>query len=448
MTTDPLDHFYRELEKSCSVIDSPEYALLVVPNGNLALPVHRWFHLKEAYSSRLVARVLKDLNFGSNKELRVLDPYAGAGTTCVAAADLVADRELSRSTAYGVEANGFLQLVASSKLRALQDPPSGLPALVKKIRRAVLSRRATTPEPPTLSTFHVDAYFERPEIEQLMRLKLAIDSAEVAGADELEIALARVSLGGSVESVSNLRRDGRTLRYVEKPFRPTALQAFERLAEVISEDLPPRRVPISGRVIRGDGRRMSGLDRRIQPFNLVIYSPPYPNNIDYTEVYKLENWLLGFITNTEQFVQQRLRTVYSHPSVLRPDPLPTPLLDKAANAQLEALVEPLLAAVPLDRYAEGRRRMLRGYVVDMYLTLVSARQRLAAGGAIVYVVGNSVHGHGTGQFVIAADLLIAKLAQAAGLRVQRLCVARHLRRRFVSSPYLRESVVFLRHADM
>lgn len=442
-----LDAYYRALDSDLPVVDSPEYALLVVPNGNFSLPVHRWFRLKESYSSRLLAQVLKDLNFGSNKELRVLDPYAGAGTTCVSVADLVADREVPRSTAYGIEANGFLQLVASSKLRALQDPPVKFPVLVKKLRRAVLSQRGATPDPPALSTFHVDAYFDKPEIDQLMRLKRAIDAAEAAGADDLGIALARVCLGGSVEAVSNLRRDGRTLRYVEKPFRPTALQAFERLAALICEDIPERRVSVSGRILRGDGRLMSGIDRRIRQFNLVMFSPPYPNNIDYTEVYKLENWLLGFITNSEEFVQQRLRTVYSHPSVLRPDPLPTALVDHNTNAELLAAVEPLLEVIPDDRYAEGRRRMLRGYAVDMFLTLASARQRLSTDGAIVYVVGSSVHGHGSDQFVIAADLLIARLAQSAGLRVEKLAVARHLRRRFVSSPYLRESVVFLRHAE-
>jgi DNA modification methylase len=30
-------------------------------------------------------------------------------------------------------------------------------------------------------------------------------------------------------------------------------------------------------------------------FDLILTSPPYPNNIDYSEVYKLELWLLGFI---------------------------------------------------------------------------------------------------------------------------------------------------------
>jgi hypothetical protein len=90
--------------------------------------------------------------------------------------------------------------------------------------------------------------------------------------------------------------------------------------------------------------------------------------------------------------------------------------------------------------------MLRGYALDMYLTLRSAKERVGEGGWVVYVVGNSVHGRGPEHLIIAADLMIAELASFAGLIVERLAVARHLRRRFVASPLLRESVVFLRRA--
>lgn len=441
-----LTALYRRIESAIPVADSPEYASLVVPNGNQSMPVHRWFHLKESYSCQLLAKVLKDTELASRDDLRILDPYAGVGTSCVSAADLLAAGELRRVAVYGVEANGFLHLVAATKLLALQSPPDGFDAFAERLMRSVLASSGAAPEAPRLSTFQVDAYFDRTDVDQLMRLKAAIDREDAAGEIPINSALARVCLGSVVETVGNLRRDGRTLRYVEKNSRVPTLQAFGRLAKLCAEDLPSRPIRIDGRVIRGDGRLLDDIDRRFLPFDLVIYSPPYPNNIDYTEVYKLENWLLDFITDSESFVAQRLRTVYSHPSVLRPDPLPSPLLTAGLNLSLEQVVAPVLSAIPKDRYSEGRRRMVRGYVLDMYLTLRSAKDRLARDGWLVYVVGNSVHGKGDAQLVIAADLLIAEVAGFAGLRVEKLAVARHLRRRVVESPFLRESVVFLRAA--
>jgi hypothetical protein len=81
----------------------------------------------------------------------------------------------------------------------------------------------------------------------------------------------------------------------------------------------------------------------------------------------------------------------------------------------------------------------------MARTLGSAFDVLRPGAQLVYVVGNSAHGTGPTAFVIAADLLLADLATRAGFDVERIEVARSLRRRQpVESRFLRESVVFAR----
>jgi hypothetical protein len=300
------------------------------------------------------------------------------------------------------------------------------------------------PAAPELSTFHQPGHFDEGELTRLLSLREAIRVAASDGAEPLEIDLALVCLGSIVERVSGLRRDGRALRRVTKQSQASALQSFLDAAHQVDEDLPRTRVPISGRVIRGDGRFLEGIDGRHASFDLALYSPPYPNNIDYTEVYKLENWLLGLISSTGEFTQQRHRTVYSHPSVLRADPIPSPHLSEAENQAIERIVEPVVAAVPDDRYRLARIRMLRGYVHDMYVTLRSCHNKLKSGGRAVYVVGNSVHGRSPNEFVVAADLLLSACAREVGFVVERFEVARELRRRAAASNYLRESVVFLR----
>jgi hypothetical protein len=158
--------------------------------------------------------------------------------------------------------------------------------------------------------------------------------------------------------------------------------------------------------------------------------------------------LLGFISDREQFATQRLKTVYSHPSLLRCNP--DDQLSRNADMQRRSAIRTLSAiidAVPLDRYERARKAMIAGYAKDMQTTLRSSFAAIKPGGSLVYVVGNSLHGEGDSSFVIAADLLMAELGIEAGFKVECLEVARQLKRRQVSSHFLRESVVFMKRPN-
>ena len=204
-------------------------------------------------------------------------------------------------------------------------------------------------------------------------------------------------------------------------------------------DMPLKRVPIQGRIHLGDGRSMRDVSANSK-FDLVIFSPPYPNNIDYTEVYKMEAWLIGMFEDSSDFKSQRLKTVHSHPSVKRE-------VDGTERSDVIDIVAPVMDAVPDDRYASQRLAMIGGYAQDMAQTLESAWYRLRPGGHLEYVVGNSLHGNEEDGFVIAADLIVAEMALRQGFIIERIDVARRLRRRHSESPFLRESIVFAKRPN-
>ena len=364
-TVDPvakLELHYRALEASFAAAENHELGELVVPNGNAQASVHRWFHLKEAYSCLLLERVLGETGLVGRRGLRILDPFVGGGTTPVSVADVESSGNLPTPVVYGIENNPFLHLVAATKTAALQKPPRSFVDLARSLAASVLRGTVPPADRPALSTFQREDFFDRTDLDQLLSLRTAIEMQEVAGRDPLETDLAKVCLGAIAEPVSHLRRDGRALRRVRKTNKPDAIEAFLERVDAIAEDLPNRPARFTGRILRGDGRSMSAVDGRFRPFDLIVFSPPYPNNIDYTEVYKLENWLLGFIRDSEQFADQRLATVYSHPSLKRSDPLPSADFAGEINSDLADLVAPIEKAVPSeDRYFDGRVRMIRGY---------------------------------------------------------------------------------------
>jgi hypothetical protein len=174
--------------------------------------------------------------------------------------------------------------------------------------------------------------------------------------------------------------------------------------------------------------------------DLAVFSPPYPNNIDYTEVYKLENWLLGLIDNQDDFRLSRRQTMRSHPSVTwepAEHELPAQL-----SQELDYLTSPILGAIPEDRYTNKRRELVLGYVEDAARLFESLYRCLDTGAYAVYVVGNSRHG-ARRPFTIAADLLLAAVAEGVGFTVSGFVEARRLRRRGEDN-LLRESVVVLK----
>jgi hypothetical protein len=434
-----LDEYYAEIERTLTVRLQPDYARLVVPNGNTAEPVHRWFHMKEAFSCQLLYRLLKNLELIGSGEVRILDPFCGVGTTLVSAVAAASSGDLNKPVVYGIERNPFLHLAAWAKAAALVAPHRDFMCFARSVAGEAYRDR-TDYAMPLLSTFHNERYFNPSHVQDLLRLRAALKKREEHCDSPLPVALGLLALGACVEMSSRLRKDGRALRFVERePGSPIDL--FLERSRAIDDDMPLR--PTSARVSAycGDGVMMDRIDGRFAPFDLVVFSPPYPNNIDYTEVYKLENWLLGYIDSDAQFARQRMATMHSHPSLKRPHRIDTADVTEQVRDGLRTLTAPIIAALPEDRYHRGRVEVVEGYAVDMFLTACAARSRLRSGGKIVVVVGNSIHGDGSMSHVIAADLLIAQVARLAGLDVNEIAVARQLQRRGSSSAFLRESVI-------
>src|SRR5690242_13987086 len=81
---------------------------------NLKLPVHRWFRYSAGFSAEWVEAVIRE-NASTGAAVRVLDPFAGSGTTLIAA-------EHSGVPCYGIEAHPFVLRVAEAKLAWRSDP--------------------------------------------------------------------------------------------------------------------------------------------------------------------------------------------------------------------------------------------------------------------------------------------------------------------------------------
>jgi hypothetical protein len=79
---------------------------------NIRLPVHRWFRYSAGFSAEWVKWLLAERDGGG---LRVLDPFVGSGTTCLACDEMGVP-------SHGIEAHPFVHRVAQAKLSYNTDP--------------------------------------------------------------------------------------------------------------------------------------------------------------------------------------------------------------------------------------------------------------------------------------------------------------------------------------
>ena len=118
VTASELSEHYSELEERFSVVEAPDMAMLVVPNGNAGRAFHRWFHLKEGYSCDLLDHVLAETGLAERKRLTILDPFVGGGTTLISAGEWALADEGRSVRGVGIERNPFLGFLSRTKAEA------------------------------------------------------------------------------------------------------------------------------------------------------------------------------------------------------------------------------------------------------------------------------------------------------------------------------------------
>jgi hypothetical protein len=429
-------------------------------------PVHRWYSYKEAYSPRLPVEVLGRLRTGDSGV--VADPFAGVATTAISL-----QHHPLVSRVVGIEYSPFAHFVGQAKLGWSQISVKRMREHIARLQHYRLDRSLRFPE---LAAFSNEEIFKPAAVTSLLSARAAIERDEQLTAPERNFLL--LGVAAIIEDVSGVMKDGRALRILRG--RARSRKALEPRRGVLAgggvqntlvnqwlgmvEDLrllAPMRARARARRdlhLRGDARALTNVDRRghrqdpLGPGStgLCVYSPPYLNCIDYTEVYKLELWLLGFVQDQQGFRDVRLGTLRSHPSLkfeARGD-----LAD--LNDSVAETVESIAALLD-ERLPRGMGTMARNYFEDMQQVLKEQHRLLEPGGHAVCVVANStfsrreITGHTRQEawrLPLLTDVIIARLAEAAGFEHVEIWEARDLRPRNVRNGAARESLVVARNA--
>ncbi len=378
--------------------------------GAEVLPFQTWHHFKEAFAPELVARAVRE----SELEVRrCCDPFGGSGTSALACQFLGVHPVT-------MEVNPFLADLVIAKLcdydldRLIDD--AGL--VIRRVQADCEAR-----PPPFLPATFVEPekgerwLFNRCVADRIFQYLGAID-----GLDDLSHRrLLRVLLGGCLVQLSNVVVNGKGRRY-RRNWRKRTLDAGDvdrafsaAVYGAISEigRYSPR-LCADFSVAVGDCRKILPTETKVE---LCVCSPPYPNSFDYTDIYNVELWMLGYLKDRGDNARLRQSTLCSHVQVDRAYPA-APTGSETLSAALGRLRD------------EGRRLwnrripdMVAGYFSDMVDVLRGIAESLVVGGTAWIVVGDSRYA----EISIESARILEELMPQTGLKVESIEPCRSMR---------------------
>lgn len=401
-----------------------------------AEPIYRWFKYKEGFSSALVKFFLGQYSATPG---RLLDPFAGSGTSLFAGNELGWD-------SHGIE----LLPVGAFAVRA-RTAISRLPT--EKLERAF--QNWTTFDGPLTRTFdHLTITKHAFSDDTERSLNLYLSYCETLSDEDVRTALRFVAFS-ILEQISFTRKDGQYLRWdyrsnrtlSGKPFDKGYIPSFDEAISIkfreIVADLNPSVTYLPFEEVEnlpsrtGDIRLVTGSCLEVLPltdtdqFDFVITSPPYCNRYDYTRTYALELAFLGLENEDVRRLRQEMLscTVENKEKIDWIEQIYSRLSRKDRFDEVIRVYESSTAMdevnVILDRLKEADKlnnkniaRMVRNYFLEMCFVICELARVTRPGGYCVMVNDNVRYG---GE-EIPVDLILSEFAQSFSYEVERIFV--------------------------
>lgn len=372
--------------------------------GSQTEPLHRWYPFLEGYSPRFVEEILRQL---APDAIRILDPFAGAGTTPLTVANL--GRE-----GFYCEINPLLQYLTGVKLTALTLTEAERIRMAGRLRQqatefethlAAVDRDAAL-ERAYKKTFRDSVFFEDTTYDQILRARTLID--RLACTEPQIAGFLTVAILASLLPASHLIRRG-DIRYKTKEesrkhhaeFTSTVSRQLALLADDL-EHLKP--VPYRPTLICENARNLEHLPGL--ELDAVITSPPYLNGTNYFRNTKIELWFLRCLQSADDLAGFRNKAITAGINDVT--------VGKSSDID-DVAVSELVARLQATAYDSRIPRMVASYFADMKAVFAGIKKHLKAGAMVAVDIGDSQYS----DIHVPTDRLLAGLLQAQGFLLER-----------------------------
>lgn len=399
---------------------------LVSNQANKTIPFYRWLKYKEAFSSKLVRFFTTEFRPDKNNP-RILDPFAGAGTT------------LTTATKEGWHATGVELLpvgIAAMKARLKAD----------KVNIGIFEKYLSILEKLPLESLESSYQFPHLRITEKafpLKTERAI-SAYMSFLNQIHEHDVRYLFWFAclsiLEDVSFTRKDGQYLRWDSRSKRTLKSDfnkgkiynfrtAITNKLHMMLEDIKNHNGGSYSRNVKIiSGSCLAQLPHlESNSFDLVLTSPPYCNRYDYTRTYALELAFLGYddaaIRNLRQtLLSATVENKGKHEQLLSQYRVcgKENFYSFAVNAfynqvALHEILRILHQARDRDELNNNNiPNMVENYFFEMNIVIHELSRLIKPGGRMV-MVNDNVRYHGE---EIPVDLILSDFAASAGLKVE------------------------------
>lgn len=402
---------------------------LVSFQANKSRAIYRWYKYKEAFSAPLIENLLMNYAPVASK---LLDPFAGSGTSLFVARELGIQAE-------GIELLPIGQQIISTR-RILEDEftaddiatlrhwSDACPWEDSTIRCPLPELRITSGAYPKETLTAVELYMSAWEAENV-RVRTVL----------------RFALLCVLEAISYTRKDGQYLRWDHRSGRRQGSKTFDKgrilpfsqaicakLNEIVRDiealEQPTDLFPVERRA--GGGIHLySGSCLTVLPtlpegvYDVVITSPPYCNRYDYTRTYALELALLGIGEKELIHLRQQMLscTVENRAKdLLAMNPRWATAIAAADNQELLQAILNYLDEQKMvgNLNNNGIPRMVRGYFYEM-ACVIAESARVLRPGAPLLMVNDNVRYAGVS---ISVDMILSAIAETLGFSIEKILV--------------------------
>lgn len=437
-----LTSFFHDLEIKYNIKKKDEFRNGVNFSQNKDVSFHQWFKYREGFSGTLINTLISRANL--NEGDIVIDPFAGSGTTLVAAKE-------NNLSGYGMDVNPISVLLSNVKtynythmdLELIDDYIDSFNEQYTKgfdsLRKEIIG---------------IKIYFNDNNFEALLGIREFIDNIDNKMVKDFFMT-AFVSI---IEDVSDRKRDGNGLRIEKSKIEDVQLFYKNKLNQMFNDvmyKLNYQNIISNNEIyIENDlasATNLSTLFKKSKVFDnnkkrTIIFSPPYPNSFDYFESYKMELVFSGYSKNIKDIKKYRSNAVRSFVGGEH---------EESYDPYVDMIAEEIEAAIVPKEKRTGKRDsrtrkvpvMIKGYFADMWEILRECNKSLKDGDLTYIVVDQSSYL----GIIVPTDLLLAYFAEKSGFEVVNILEARKARtspQQMNQFPYLknglRESIIELR----